>query len=146
MNIAQLCTARQELLWLHFSLGAPSLFFGCSMVLPLPSLYSVSPHLQKRPFCDVQAPLLWPLSFGSHPWASSALIQHHRPRLHDVRANKCHHLPVCYHHHVCCVPRLESSRRDLSELHSFAVLRNKNQHMFGTNFSIFHVFSKPSAY
>ena len=72
-------------------------------VLLLPSSVSVSPDLLKRPFCGVLAPPLWPLSFCSHRLASTALIQHHRPRRRDVRADRRHHLFVCYHHH-CCVP------------------------------------------
>ena len=52
---------------------------------------------------DVLVPLLWPLSSSNHPWASSALIRHHRPRLDDARADRCQHLSVCCHHHLCCV-------------------------------------------
>ena len=74
-------------------------------MLLLPSSVSVCPDLLKRLFCGVRAPHFRHLSVGSHPCASSALIQHLWPRRRDVRADRRHHLFVCYHHHHhCCVP------------------------------------------
>ena len=88
--------------------------FTSLWVLLLPSLFSVSPNLQKRPFGNVLAQPCWPLSFGSHAWAPSALIQHHRPRRSDVRADRCHHLSIRYHHQLLpCSGNIKSPRMQI---------------------------------
>ena len=106
--MGQLSTAQQELLCLHSSLCTTLAF-----------LYSASADLQKWPFGDVPAPFLWLLSFRSHPWDTSALIQHHRPHLHDARADRCHHLSVCYHNTPSIVThRLNPRWKALDEIYA----------------------------